>query len=555
MKRATKDRVVIFDTTLRDGEQSPGASMGQSEKLQVAKQLARLKVDIIEAGFPIASPGDFEAVRAVAEQIKGPRIAGLARCRDQDIDRCAEAVAPAGDRARIHVFLATSAIHRQYKLRKAKAEILRQAAAGVARAKQFCEDVQFSPEDASRTEPEFLADVCRAVIEAGATTVNIPDTVGYTVPGEFRELIGYLMTHVPGIHGVTVHVHCHNDLGLAVANSLAAVEAGARGIECTINGLGERAGNASLEEAVMAIRTRSEALGGVWTGIKTQEIFRTSRLVSQLSGMMIQRNKAIVGANAFAHEAGIHQDGLLKDRSTYEIMEPADVGIQGTELVLGKHSGRHALKAHLVRMGFKMSAADLERCYEGFIRLADKKKAIYDDDLVALVQEQMSSVPQFFTLDYLHVSTGSDTVPTATVRLRKDKEVFQDAACGDGPVDAVLKTIDRITGEPGTVLDFSLQAITKGKDAVGEVSIQVKYEHDTVAGKGSSTDIVEASAKAYLNSLNRYLFSGAAERPSNSAGKAPTRVKKGGVKKKAGKKKAAKKTGVKRARPVGTKAG
>jgi 2-isopropylmalate synthase len=505
MKRASKDRVIIFDTTLRDGEQSPGASMGQSEKLQVAQQLARLKVDIIEAGFPIASPGDFEAVRAIARQVRGPRIAGLARCRDQDIERCAEAVAPAGDRARIHVFLATSAIHREFKLRKAKAEILRQAVAGVTLAKRYCPDVQFSPEDASRTEPDFLAEVCRAVIEAGATTVNIPDTVGYTVPREFRELIGYLMEHVPGIGAVTVHVHCHDDLGLAVANSLAAVEAGARGIECTINGLGERAGNASLEEAVMAIRTRSDALGGVWTGVNTREIFRTSRLVSQLTGMMVQRNKAIVGANAFAHEAGIHQDGLLKDRSTYEIMAPADVGILGTELVLGKHSGRHALKAHLTRMGFQMTAGELDHCYEAFIKLADKKKAVYDDDLVALVQEQMSGIPRYFTLDYLHVSTGTDTVPTATVRLRKDDQVFQDAACGDGPVDAVLRTIDRISGEPGKVLDFSLQAITQGKDAVGEVSIQVQYAHGTVAGKGSSTDIVEAGAKAYLNSLNRYL--------------------------------------------------
>lgn len=516
MKRATKDRVVIFDTTLRDGEQSPGASMGLNEKLQVAQQLARLKVDILEAGFPIASPGDFEAVRAIAEQVKGPRIAGLARCRDQDIDRCAEAVAPAGDRARIHVFLATSAIHRQFKLRKAKAEILRQAVEGVARAKRHCEDVQFSPEDASRTEPEFLADVCRAVIEAGATTVNIPDTVGYAVPGEFRELIGYLMDHVAGIGDITVHVHCHNDLGLAVANSLAAVEAGARGIECTVNGLGERAGNASLEEAVMAIRTRSDALGGIWTGVNTKEIFRTSRLVSQLSGMMVQRNKAIVGANAFAHEAGIHQDGMLKDRSTYEIMEPADVGIQGTELVLGKHSGRHALKAHLVRMGLNMTPEQVDRCYEAFIKLADKKKAVYDDDLVALVQEQMSGIPQYYTLDYLHVSTGTVTVPTATVKLRKDNQVFQDAACGDGPVDAVLKTIERISGEPGKVLDFSLQAITKGKDAVGEVSIQVEFAHGAVAGKGSSTDIVEAGAKAYLNSLNRYLFSRAdqAEQPA-----------------------------------------
>ncbi len=530
MNRAKKDRVVIFDTTLRDGEQSPGASMGLSEKLQVAKQLARLKVDIIEAGFPIASPGDFDSVQAVAEQIKGPRIAGLARCRKQDIERCADAVAPAGDRARIHVFLATSAIHRQFKLRKAKAEILRQARKSVEYAKTFCDDVQFSPEDASRTELDFLAEVCTAVIEAGATTVNIPDTVGYAVPGEFAHTIAHLYEHVPGIENVTVHVHCHNDLGLAVANSLAAVENGARGIECTVNGIGERAGNASLEEVVMAIRTRSDALGGVWTGVNTREITRASRLVSQSTGLMVQRNKAIVGANAFAHEAGIHQDGLLKERTTYEIMLPADVGIQGgTELVLGKHSGRHALKIHLDKMGFKLAEKDLERCYDAFIKLADKKKTIYDDDLVLLVQEQTSGVPEFYSLNYLHVSTGSDTVPTATVKLMRDGTIHQDAACGDGPVDAVLKTIERITGEPGKVLDFSLQSNTKGKDAVGEVSIQVEYAKDTVSGKGSSTDIVEASAKAYLNSLNRYLF---ASQPV----KRPPRKKKAAKKKVARKK-------------------
>lgn len=505
MKREA-NQVVIFDTTLRDGEQSPGASLNQNEKLQVAHQLARLKVDILEAGFPIASPGDFEAVRTIAEQVKGPRIAGLARCREADILRAAEAVAPAGDRARIHVFLATSAIHRQFKLRKAKEEILRHAVEGVRLARSLCDDVQFSPEDASRTELDFLSDVCRAVIEAGAATVNIPDTVGYTVPREFARTIGYLMEHVPGIEDVTVHVHCHNDLGLAVANSLAAVESGARGIECTVNGIGERAGNASLEEVVMALRTRADAMGGLWTGINTREIYRSSRMVSQLTGMMVQRNKAIVGANAFAHEAGIHQDGMLKERTTYEIMTPEDVGIHGTDLVLGKHSGRHALKQHLVKMGFDIDAEQLEACYAAFIELADKKKNVYDDDLVALMQEQMSEVPQYYMLDYVHVSTGNRTIPTATVRLARNGEIFQDAACGDGPIDAVLKTIERITGEPGRVMDFAVQAITQGKDAVGEVSIQVEYETATVAGKGSSTDIVEAGAKAYLNSLNRYLF-------------------------------------------------
>ncbi len=506
MKRRKKDRVVIFDTTLRDGEQSPGASMGQSEKLQVARQLARLKVDIIEAGFPIASPGDFEAVHAVATQVKGPRIAGLARCREKDIHCAAEAVEPAGERARIHVFLATSAIHREHKLRMDKRDIIRHAVKGVKLARSLVEDIQFSPEDAARTEPEFLVDVCAAAVEAGATTINIPDTVGYAVPEEFGATIGYLFEHVPGLDKCTVHVHCHNDLGLAVANSLAAVQNGARGIECTINGLGERAGNCSLEEAVMAIKTRSDVMGGVWTGVNTRELFRTSRMGSQLAGMMVQRNKAIVGANAFAHEAGIHQDGMLKMATTYEIMQPEDVGIQGTELVLGKHSGRHALNEHLARMGLRLDKKDLERCYDAFIALADKKKAIYDDDLLAIVQEQMSGIPEYYTIDYLHVSTGSSTVPTATVRLTRDGESFQDAACGDGPVDAVLKTIERISTEPGRVLDFSIQAITKGKDAVGEVSIQVRFGEEVVAGKGSSTDIIEASAKAYLNCLNRYLF-------------------------------------------------
>ncbi len=498
-----KNRVIIFDTTLRDGEQCPGASMGIHEKLQVARQLARMRVDVIEAGFPIASPGDFEAVRAVAEQIKGPYVAGLARCINKDIERCAEAVAPAGDKGYIHTFLATSAIHRQFKLKKAKSEIVKQAVAGVTYARKFCEKVEFSPEDASRTEPEFLAEVVQAVIEAGASVVNIPDTVGYAVPIEFGQLIAYLVEHVKGIENAIIHVHCHNDLGLAVANSLAAVRNGARGVECTINGLGERAGNCSLEEVVMGIRTRSDAFGGIWTNIDTRQLYPTSRLVSQLTGMVVQRNKAIVGSNAFAHEAGIHQDGILKERSTYEIMRPEDIGIPGTELVLGKHSGRHGFASHMARMGFKLNDAELQRAYERFIELADKKKVIYDDDLIAIMQEQMTTVPEVYQLDYLHVSTGTSTVPTATVRLRKDARVMQDSACGDGPVDATLKTIDRITGIAGELLDYGIQAVTRGEDAVGEVSVQVQFGHNRVAAKGASTDIVEASAKAYLDAINR----------------------------------------------------
>lgn len=533
-KQNPKDRVVIFDTTLRDGEQCPGASMGLREKLEVGRQLARLNVDIIEAGFPIASPGDFEAVQAVAKQIKGPRIAGLARCVNKDIECAAEALAPAGKRGRIHVFLATSAIHRKYKLNKAKEEIIKQAVAGVKLARKYVSDVQFSPEDGSRTEPDFLVDVVKAVIDAGATTVNIPDTVGYAVPDEFGALIGHLFEHVPGIDDITVHVHCHNDLGLAVANSLAAIKNGARGVECTINGIGERAGNCSLEEVVMALRTRSDGLSG-WTDIKTNEIYRASRLVSQLTGMVVQRNKAIVGANAFAHEAGIHQDGILKKRETYEIMRPQDVGISGSELVLGKHSGRHAFKDHMEKMGFKLKEDELTRAFTSFIDLADKKKVVYDDDLVAIVQDQVYEVPQVYSLDYLHVSTGSQTIPTATVTLRKGKELVQDAATGDGPVDCALKTIDRISGVQGTVLDFSLQAITKGKDALGEVSMRVSYGDDTLAGKASSTDIVEASAKAYLNCLNQYLYRKASQ-SRGKAKKAPAKKKKPAVKKAARKK-------------------
>jgi 2-isopropylmalate synthase len=506
MKQDVKNKVWIFDTTLRDGEQCPGATMNLHEKMEVARQLARLNVDIVEAGFPIASPGDFEAVQTIARTIKGPRIAGLARCLEKDIVRAAEAVEPAGKRARIHVFLATSAIHRQYKLRKAKHEIVKQAAWGVKLAKKYVQDVQFSPEDASRTEWDFLEEVCRAVIDAGATTINIPDTTGYAVPWEFGPLFGHLTDRVKGIDRIRLHAHCHNDLGLAVANSLAAVQYGARGVECTINGIGERAGNCSLEEVVMAIRTRRDGMKGAWTGIDTKEIVRSSRLVSRMTGFVVQRNKAIVGANAFAHESGIHQDGMLKHARTYEIMRPQDVGLTGTELVLGKHSGRHALGAHLQKLGFDLDEPQLEKVYEQFKELADRKKNVYDDDLMALMQEKASDAPQTYQLDYLRVAAGTGAVATAAVRLKKGDQTFLDAACGDGPVDATCKVIDRITGVEGKLEDYSLQAVTKGEDAVGEVSVQVNYGDHVVAAKGSSTDIVEASAKAYLNALNRYLF-------------------------------------------------
>ncbi len=499
-----KNRIIILDTTLRDGEQSPGASLNHREKMEIARQLAALKVDIIEAGFPIASPNDYKAVREIAETIKGPGISGLARCVKKDIDRCADAVCHA-KKPRIHVFLATSKIHRQYKLRKARAEILKQAASSVKYAKRYCDDIEFSPEDASRTEPEFLAKCVEAAIDAGATTINIPDTVGYAMPAEFGELIGYLFENVPNINQAIISTHCHNDLGLATANSLAAVLNGARSIECTINGLGERAGNAALEEVVMAMHTRPDTFGQFTTGIRTERLYKVSRLVSQLTGISVQRNKAIVGANAFAHESGVHQDGMLKNRTTYEIMKPQDIGLDDTELVLGKHSGRHAFSHHLSRIGIKLNSEELNKAYERFLELADKKKFVYDDDLIMIAREQMVEADTVYVLEYFHVSTGTDTVPTSTVRLRKGGEVIQDAACGDGPVDATLKTMERITGLPGKLTDFSLQAVTVGKDAMGEVSVRVAFPQDTVSSKAVSTDIVEASARAYLSCVNRYL--------------------------------------------------
>jgi len=521
MSKPDRNRVIIFDTTLRDGEQSPGASLNHREKLEIAHQLALLGVDVIEAGFPIASPGDFAAVKAVAEAVRGPAIAGLARCVKKDIERCAEAVAPAR-RPRIHVFLATSAIHRRYKLRKARHEILKLAEQHIRYARRFCRDVEFSPEDASRTEPDFLAEVVEAAIDAGAATVNIPDTVGYAVPSEFGDLIQGLFDTVPNIARAVINVHCHNDLGLAVANSLAAVQHGARGVECTINGLGERAGNAALEEVVMALRTRADLFAGLKTGIRTERLCKISRLVSRLTGMQVQRNKAIVGANAFAHEAGVHQDGILKRRQTYEIMRPEDVGMAGTELVLGKHSGRHAFTHQLGRMGIGLKADEVERAYLRFTELADKKKHVYDDDLLMIVREEMGEPAPAFAMDYLHVSAGTGTVPTATVRLRKGGRVTQDAACGDGPVDAALKTIDRLTGIPGKLLDFSLQAVSVGQDAMGEVTLRVAFRDDTVSAKAASTDIVEAGAKAYLSCVNRYIMRRAAPGAGGQPDRQPT---------------------------------
>ena len=519
------DRVLIFDTTLRDGEQCPGASMNLREKLEVARQLARLKVDIIEAGFPVASDGDFESVRAIAKEIKGPVICGLARCVPKDIDAAGEAIKPAGKKGRIHVFLATSKIHREFKLGKAQHEIVRLAVEGVRRAKSFVDDVEFSPEDGSRTEPEFLVQVCKAVVEAGATTVNIPDTVGWAVPDQYAALIRHLHDSVPAFKSrkAIISVHCHNDLGMAVANSVAAVLAGARQVECTVNGIGERAGNASLEEIVMAIRTRQDFFKGLDTGIATREIVKSSRLVSRMSGLIVQRSKAIVGENAFAHSSGIHQDGILKKRETYEIMDPHDVGWGATELPLTKHSGRAAVASRLKHLGFKMSDADVAAIFARFKDIGDKKKFVYDDDLTALVEGHITEVPETWSLDYLSVTSGNQTVPTATVRLIRPGEktangIHQDAGIGDGPVDASLKAIDRLTKTRGKLMDYAIRAVSEGKDALGEVTLKVDFgDGELVTGKGASTDIIEASARAYLNAVNRFFAEGKEKKRSAKA--------------------------------------
>ena len=505
-----KDRIIIFDTTLRDGEQSPGATLNLEEKIRIARQLVRLGVDVIEAGFPIASEGDLEAVRAVGRAVRGVQVSALARCLDKDIEAAVKALATA-ERPRIHLFLATSKIHREFKLQKPQEEIVRWAVRSVEMARKHFSDIEFSPEDASRTEREFLAEVVEAVIAAGATTVNIPDTVGYSTPEEFGGLIRYLGEKVPNLGRAVISVHCHNDLGLAVANSLAAVRNGARQVECTVNGLGERAGNASLEEIVMALKVRRDFFGFA-TGVDTRQIFKTSRLVSHLTGIAVQRNKAIVGENAFAHEAGIHQDGVLKEPSTYEIMRPADVGVPRSTMVLGKHSGRHAFKEKVRSLGYQLEGKELDGAFSRFKALSDKKKAVFDEDIAALLDEQIASAPELFVLDYLNVTSGTQTVPTATVRLTSAGKVHQDASTGDGPVDAACKAIDRITGIKGELVEYGLRAVTGGKDALGEVTVQVRSGKRLVPGRASSTDIIEASVKAYLAAVNRLAIQAAGSR-------------------------------------------
>jgi len=494
--------VMIFDTTLRDGEQAPGCSMALPEKLRVARALAELGVDVIEAGFPVASRGDWEAVNGIAREIEGPVIAGLARCNAEDIERAARALEPAA-RKRLHVFLATSAIHRKFKLNMAKDEILKSAVAAVRLARTFTEDVEFSPEDASRTELEFLREVVTAVVEAGATTVNIPDTVGYTVPQEFSELFRYLRTSVPDIDNVTLSVHCHDDLGMAVANSLSAVQAGARQVECTINGIGERAGNCSLEEIVMALRTR-EAYFGLKTGIHSTRLYPTSRLVSSITGMPIPRNKSIVGENAFAHESGIHQHGMLKHHSTYEIMRPQDVGLARTHLVLGKHSGRHAFRERVEELGFELDEIELNRVFDEFKALADRKKELFDGDIEALVlrSEGESSGP--WSLLALDTVSGLSAPASATVRLaRKGKDPVEKQAHGDGPVDAAFKAIEAATGINVSLRKFELRSVSEGEDAQGEAVVYVEYNERTYRGSSVSTNIVESAVRAFLEVINR----------------------------------------------------
>ena len=495
------DRIIIFDTTLRDGEQSPGASMNLDEKIRVAKQLERLNVDVIEAGFPIASEGDFEAVQAVARVLKKTEVAGLCRASRKDIDRAWEALREA-KKPRIHTFIATSDIHVKMKLQKTHDQVRDAAIQAVRHAAAYTPNVEFSAEDASRSDISYLCEVIQATIEAGASTINIPDTVGYAIPDEFGELIATIRERVPNIDQAVLSVHCHNDLGLGVANSLAAVRAGARQVECTINGIGERAGNASLEEVVMAIRTRHDHLG-VQTHIRTEEIARASRLVSGITGILVQPNKAIVGANAFAHEAGIHQDGMLKEKTTYEIMTPESVGIKESTLVLGKHSGRHAFRKRLEELHIDLDDELMEKAFSSFKRLADKKKTIFDEDIEALIADEVWSLPDRYKLLSVNFTSGTGVVPSATVEMEVDGKTSTSAAFGDGPVDAVLKAIRKASRRKAKLLSFTVSAITGGTDAMGGVTVKIREDGHTIIGQGTSPDIVVASARAFTNALNK----------------------------------------------------
>jgi 2-isopropylmalate synthase len=497
-----RKKIIIFDTTLRDGEQSPGASMNIEEKLRIAHQLEKLNVDVIEAGFPIASIGDFEAVKRIAETIKGPQIAGLCRASDNDIDRAWEALKAAGDRGRIHTFIATSDIHMERKLQMAPEKVLAKAVQAVKRAAGYTKNVEFSCEDAVRTRIEFLAEVVEAVIDAGATTVNIPDTVGYAIPHEFYETISYLMQNVPNIDKAVLSVHCHNDLGLAVANSLAAIRAGAGQVECTINGIGERAGNCSLEEVVMALKTRHDIMPYT-TDINTEHIYAASRLLSTVTGIVVQPNKAIVGANAFAHEAGIHQHGILMDKETYEIMTPESIGLKQNKLVLGKHSGRHAFVARLKDLGYDLPKEDIEKAFVRFKALADQKKEIFDEDIDAIIADEIIRYEEKYKLKQMNVSSGSFAAPTATIEMEVLGEMKKTAVIGAGPVDAAFRAIKELTGTSSELKHFAVGAITGGTDAQGECTVRLEENGREVLGQGSHEDIIVASAKAYINALNK----------------------------------------------------
>ena len=506
------DKVIIFDTTLRDGEQSAGIGLTKEEKLDVARQLERLGVDIIEAGFAASSPGDFQAVQAIAREVRGPTIASLARCVPGDIDAAWDAIKDAAH-PRIHVFISSSDVHIWHQLRSNPEEVLDMAVSAVERAKGYCEDVEFSPMDATRTEREYLYKILEVTIDAGAKTVNIPDTVGYSIPTEFSKLIRGVMQNVPNIDKAVVSVHCHNDLGNASANSVAAVEAGARQVEGCINGLGERAGNASLEEVIMAIETRKDLLG-VSTNVDTTQIYRTSRLVSDITGFPVQPNKAIVGANAFRHASGIHQDGMIKERTTFEIMEPQSVGWPSSSLVLGKLSGRAGLRARLEELGFQLDRDQLDAAFQAFKDLADRKREVTDADLEALMADQRrtKSEEAVFTMEHVQVSSGDHQIPTATVQLTNPEgEAVTDAAIGTGPVDAVYKAINRIIQVPNVLTEFRVDAVTEGIDAIGDVTIRIEKDGNKYVGRGSDTDIIVASAKAYMNALNRLLAIEAAQ--------------------------------------------
>jgi 2-isopropylmalate synthase len=521
-KRNEADRVLIFDTTLRDGEQSPGISLNRQEKLEIAHQLARLGVDVIEAGFPITSPGDFESVQAIAREVEGPVICGLARTSKQDIDAAWNAVRDS-ERPRIHTFIATSDIHIERKLQSTREDVKGQVRAAVAQAKEYTDDVEFSPEDGSRSDVAYMAEVIAIALEEGATTINVPDTVGYTMPSEYAAMFARLYELLPGLREVTVSVHCHDDLGLAVANSLAGVEAGCRQVECAMNGIGERAGNASLEEIVMLLHTREPTMG-LWSGIDTTEIARTSRLVSRLTGYQVQPNKAIVGRNAFAHEAGIHQDGVLKERRTYEIMDATTVGLASNSIVLGKHSGRHALRKALQEMGYELDGQVLNTAFKRFKEIADRKKQLTAMDLEALVTDELrGEIGEGYTLDWFEVEASSRRPPHARVSVMlPDGSSAQGTFTGDGPIDAVFQAIGVATGVGARLSDFQIGAVTEGHDALGEVSVVVEVDGISGAGQGVSTDIIDAAARAYVRALSVAVARAAAEQRAGLSEPAPT---------------------------------